>query len=146
MILEGFVTKTGYLSQKVLHEEVQFLIRRYKLYGTNRPLHFFKLIFLVSYFPTEKNKLCADSEASTVTSLTECKKVVRQLKKSDKEIRFPMIETEKDWPRGCYLQPHIKYVYLNRDVVGSANALAQQICRGKSMILFVIYSIHKFLH
>ena len=43
-----------------------------------------------------------------------------------------LTETEKDWPTGCYLQPYIKYVYRNLDGDGSANALAQQICRGKS--------------
>ena len=80
----------------------------------------------------EKNKLCADSQASTVASFTECEKVVLQLKKSDKEIRYPLIETENDWPTGCYLQPHIKYVYWNDYASGSVNALAQQICRGKS--------------
>ena len=88
--------------------------------------------FPVSYFLSEKKKLCANSNASTVATLTECKKVATQLKKSNNEFRFPMTETEKDWPTGCYLQPYIKYVYRNLDGDGRANALAQQICRGKS--------------
>ena len=79
-------------------------------------------------FISDANSLCHESNGVLIHDEETCSLAVSHISN-----QRPHVESESDWPRGCYITN--ERIYFNGHLMGSRNVRAQPVCISKSGIL-----------